>query len=109
MMTPRPFTIHVPDEALADLQLRLERIRWPDENPAGGWQYGSDLAYMKTLAAYWREKYNQRVQSLRYASVWRYAPLHRLNLVEIVFPVSLVGSPVKPLTQTVRRGRGQRL
>lgn len=92
MMTPRPFTSHDSDEALADLQLRLERIRWPDENPAGGWQYGSDLAYMKTLAAY-----------------WRYAPLHRPNLVEIVFPVSLVGSPVKPLTQTFRRGRGQRL
>ena len=47
--TPRPFTIHVPDEALADLRMRLERTRWPDENPGGRWQYGSELAYMKAL------------------------------------------------------------
>jgi microsomal epoxide hydrolase len=65
MRTPRPFTIHVPDEALDDLRVRLERIRWPDENPGDGWQYGSDLAYMKTLAAYWREKYNWRQHEAR--------------------------------------------
>src|SRR5881296_573903 len=60
MAAPRTFTIHVPDEALVDLRMRLERTRWPDENPGGGWQYGSDLAYMKSLAAYWREKYDWR-------------------------------------------------
>src|SRR6266498_1200403 len=39
MATPRPFTICVPDEALVDLRMRLERTRWPDENPGGGWKY----------------------------------------------------------------------
>jgi hypothetical protein len=39
-MTPRPFAIHVPDEALAELRMRLDRTRWPDENPGGGWHYG---------------------------------------------------------------------
>jgi len=65
MITPRPFTIQVADEVLADLRLRLERIRWPDENPGGGWQYGSDLAYMKALAAHWREQYNWRAHEAR--------------------------------------------
>jgi microsomal epoxide hydrolase len=65
MPTPRPFAIHVPDEALADLRMRLERTRWPDENPGGGWQYGSDLAYMKALVAYWREKYIWREHEAR--------------------------------------------
>ena len=37
-MTPRPFTLHVPDEVLADLRARLERVRWPDEAPGAGWQ-----------------------------------------------------------------------
>jgi pimeloyl-ACP methyl ester carboxylesterase len=58
--TPQPFTIHVPDEVLADLRMRLDLVRWPDENPGGGWQYGSDLAYMKALVAYWHEKYSWR-------------------------------------------------
>ena len=60
MTPPRAFTIHVPDEALADLRTRLERTRWPDENPGGGWQYGTDLTFMKALVAYWREKYDWR-------------------------------------------------
>jgi pimeloyl-ACP methyl ester carboxylesterase len=65
MTMPRPFTIHVPDETLADLQNRLGRVRWPDQNPGGGWQYGSDLTYMKALTAYWREKYDWREHETR--------------------------------------------
>jgi microsomal epoxide hydrolase len=65
MTTPRPFTIRVPDEMLADLQNRLGRVRWPDQNPGGGWQYGSDLTYMKALTAYWRDKYDWRAHERR--------------------------------------------
>jgi microsomal epoxide hydrolase len=46
--------------------MRLEGTRWPDENPgSGGWTHGSDLAYMRALAAYWREKYAWRVHEAR--------------------------------------------
>src|SRR5437867_12278317 len=65
MAKPRPFTIHFPDEALADLQMRLRRTRWPDENPGGDWQYGSNLEYMKALAAYWRGEYDWRAHEAR--------------------------------------------
>src|ERR1043166_7879840 len=60
MTTPTPFRIHVPDTVLADLRARLERVRWPDEAPGERWRYGSDLAYMKELVAYWRDKYDWR-------------------------------------------------
>ncbi|HET9489201.1 MAG TPA: alpha/beta fold hydrolase [Methylomirabilota bacterium] len=59
-MTPRPFTIHVGDAVLDDLRSRLERVRWPDEVPGGGWRYGTDLGYLKALVAYWREQYDWR-------------------------------------------------
>ena len=65
MMSPRPFAIHVPDDRLADLHARLERVRWPDEAPDGGWQYGSDLTYMKALVVYWREQYDWRAHEAR--------------------------------------------
>jgi len=57
---PRPFVIRVGDEVLADLQERLGRVRWPDEIPDGGWQYGSDLEYMLALAEHWRTRYDWR-------------------------------------------------
>ena len=41
-MTPRPFTLKVSDAVLADLRARLERVRWPDEAPAAGWQHGTE-------------------------------------------------------------------
>jgi microsomal epoxide hydrolase len=64
-MTPRPFAIRVDDSVLADLRARLTRVRWPDEVPGGGWGYGTDLAYMKTLVAYWRDGYDWRVHEER--------------------------------------------
>jgi pimeloyl-ACP methyl ester carboxylesterase len=58
--TPQPFTVRVGDDVLADLRARLDRARWPDEIPDTAWKYGSDLAYMKQLVAYWRDKYDWR-------------------------------------------------
>ena len=37
METPKPFRLEVPEAALADLRLRLERARWPDEAPGEPW------------------------------------------------------------------------
>jgi len=61
-MEPRPFTVRVPDETLTDLHERLARVRWPDEIPGSGWQYGTDLAYLKELVGYWREHFDWRAQ-----------------------------------------------
>src|SRR5512146_545737 len=57
---PTPFTIRIADEALSDLRARLERVRWPDEPPGEPWRYGTGLAYMQELVAYWRERYDWR-------------------------------------------------
>ena len=64
-MTPTPFTIRVADDVLADLRARLDRVRWPDEAPGAPWAYGTSLAYMKELVAYWREKYDWRLHEAR--------------------------------------------
>ncbi len=55
-----PFKIAVPDEVLEDLRGRLDRTRLPDEIPATGWEYGTNLAYLKELVEYWRARYDWR-------------------------------------------------
>ncbi len=60
--TVRPFRIDVPEAVLADLRARLDRVRWPDEAPGKPWQYGTDLGYLKSLVAYWRDTYDWRAQ-----------------------------------------------
>ncbi len=61
-MDVQPFTIHVPEEILVDLRERLARTRWPGELPDTGWDYGSNLAYIKELVEYWRTQFDWRVQ-----------------------------------------------
>ena len=55
-----PFNLAVPQSAIDDLHARLDRIRWPDEAPDAPWAYGSSLAFMREMAAYWRHKYDWR-------------------------------------------------
>jgi len=61
-MKVRPFTIAVENSVLDDLRQRLADTRWPDEIPNTGWDYGSNLAYIKELVDYWRTDFDWRAQ-----------------------------------------------
>ena len=61
-MSVVPFTINVPQATLDDLHLRLSQTRWPDEVSEAGWDYGTNLAYLKELVAYWLSQFDWRVQ-----------------------------------------------
>src|SRR5262245_12310460 len=58
--SPEPFTLNVPDAAMADLKDRLGRTRWPDEPPLEPWSTGTSVAYAKALADYWRTRFDWR-------------------------------------------------
>src|SRR5262249_4221811 len=60
-----PFKIQVSDAMLADLKRRLAQVRFADEFPDAGWDYGTNLAYLKSLVEYWRDKYDWRTQEKR--------------------------------------------
>src|SRR5262245_36896012 len=71
-LTPRqggtaivPFKIQVPNAVLTDLKRRLSQARFADEFPDAGWDYGMNLAYLKSLIDYWREKYDWRAEEKR--------------------------------------------
>ena len=61
-MAITPFKVEVPDKVLQDLNERLARTRWPDEIPGSGWDYGSNLDYIKELVEYWQTKFDWRAQ-----------------------------------------------
>jgi microsomal epoxide hydrolase len=80
-MEPTPFTIQIPDETLADLRERLDRVRWPDEIPGAGWQYGTDLTYLRQLVEYWRSQYDWRVHEVRLNAFQQFTvPLSEIEL-----------------------------
>jgi pimeloyl-ACP methyl ester carboxylesterase len=55
-----PFKVQVSDDVLRDLRERLDRTRFPDEVPDTGWEYGTNLAYLRQLVDYWRTQYQWR-------------------------------------------------
>jgi epoxide hydrolase len=63
--TIAPFRIQVPEAVLSDLKQRLDRTRFPDEIPGGGWEYGTDLTYHKALVTYWKDTFDWREQERR--------------------------------------------
>ena len=64
-MEIEPFVIDVPQAVLDDLGARLADARWPDEIPGTGWDYGTNMAYLRELVGYWRAEYDWRAQERR--------------------------------------------
>lgn len=64
---PQPFTISVPDDVLVDLRERLARTRLPNPapEPADGWEYGTNLAYLRELLDYWQNGFDWRAAEAR--------------------------------------------
>ena len=61
MSTPQPFTLLIPDPAIAELRERLARTRWPDEPPLPPWSTGTSVGYLRELIDYWRTGFDWRV------------------------------------------------
>lgn len=60
-MSITPYTIAVPQADLDDLRTRLTHVRWTNELPGVGSDYGVSLGAVKRLVKYWQEGYDWRI------------------------------------------------
>jgi pimeloyl-ACP methyl ester carboxylesterase len=58
--------------AIADLRERLRHTRWPDVVPNSGWEYGTDLAFMKEICDYWCDGFDWARQMERISAFHHY-------------------------------------
>ncbi len=58
----QPFSINIPDETLAAIKQKVIEFPWHEMPDDGGWDYGTNLAYMQELADYWVNEYDWRKQ-----------------------------------------------
>src|SRR6266700_1034592 len=61
-MSAEAFKIAIPQATLDDLRDRLGQTHWPDEVEGADWDYGTNLAYLKTLVDYWQHSFDWRAQ-----------------------------------------------
>ena len=60
MSNPDPFIINIPDDELERLKVKLSVADFPDEPNGYSWDYGTPLADIKKLVAYWHNEYDWR-------------------------------------------------
>ena len=61
-MSAKPFEVCVAEKTLDDLRQRLSETRWPGEMHEAGWEYGTNLDYLKSLTRYWADSFDWRAQ-----------------------------------------------
>ena len=64
-MNLRDFKIHVPDDQIEDLKLRLRTTRFPASINAEQWDDGASLAFIRRLTEHWLNQFDWRVQEAR--------------------------------------------
>jgi microsomal epoxide hydrolase len=80
-MTPHPFTLQVADAAIADLKTRLGLTRFPDAAPGEPWAFGSSVAYVRDLVAYWKDDFDWRREEAALNAFPQFkVPLHDIDL-----------------------------
>ena len=60
MTNIRPFSLSIPDETLDRIRGRVADYPWHEMPDDGGWEYGTNLDYMKEFCAYWVDEYDWR-------------------------------------------------
>ncbi|KAK9843307.1 hypothetical protein WJX74_010106 [Apatococcus lobatus] len=54
----RRFYIDVSKSSMDDLKHRLKQTRYPDQLAGAGWDYGTELSFLKGLLEYWQNDFN---------------------------------------------------
>ena len=55
-----PFKVKIPDEIIQNIDSKVKNYSWHEMPDDGGWDYGTNLDYMKEFSKYWLENYNWR-------------------------------------------------
>ena len=101
MTACQPFTIDIPEATLSAVSARVAAFPWHEMPDDGGWRYGTNLDYMRELAAYWVDGFDWRKQE---AAINRF-PQFKANVdgIDLHF-IHEIGSGPAPAPLLVSHG-----
>ncbi|MDC1278700.1 epoxide hydrolase [Candidatus Pelagibacter ubique] len=56
----KPFKLNIPNKALQEIYTKVKNYPWHEMPDDGGWEYGSNLDYMKEISSYWVKDFDWR-------------------------------------------------
>ena len=77
----QPFQFHVADDVLKAITNRVATYPWHEMPDDGGWDYGTNMEYLKELCAYWVNDFDWRAQEKRLNGFSQFiAPVDDINM-----------------------------
>ena len=58
----KPFKLNVSKDILQEINLKVKNYSWHEMPDDGGWEYGTNLEYMKEISNYWVNTFNWKKQ-----------------------------------------------
>ena len=56
----KPYQVEISEETLQNIYTKVKNYSWHEMPDDGGWDYGTNLGYMKEFSKYWIEKFDWR-------------------------------------------------
>ena len=56
----KPFKIDISDNDLQEIYTKVKNYPWHEMPDDGGWDYGTNLEYMKEISSYWVKDFDWR-------------------------------------------------
>jgi len=56
----RPFKINISNKIIENINIKVANYSWHEMPDDGGWNYGTNLDYMKEISKYWVDKFDWR-------------------------------------------------
>ena len=56
----KPFKVNVSDSILKEINTKVKNYPWHEMPKDGGWEYGTNLDYLKELSNYWVNNFDWR-------------------------------------------------
>ena len=54
----RPFKINISNKIIEEINTKVANYPWHEMPDDGGWNYGTNLDYMKEISKYWVDKFD---------------------------------------------------
>jgi len=101
MTSCQPFTIDIPEITLQAVRAKVAAYPWHEMPDDGGWDYGTNLDYMKEFADYWVNEFDWRKQE---AAINRFPQfIAKVDGIDIHF-IHEVGSGQSPTPLIISHG-----
>ena len=56
----KPFKIDIPSKELKEIYTKVKNYQWYEMPDDGGWNYGTNMSYMKEISNYWVKNFDWR-------------------------------------------------